>query len=291
MFEDEQNNTFFQPITENELFEVMKSFKKDTNLGPHGWTIEFYIHFFELFKKDILAMVEESWMRGSFHPRITSTYISLIPKKKKAIAFSNFRPISLCNEIYKISSKIIASRIRGTLSNYVSLEHHGFLKNRNIIEAVANTQECLHSLHSKKLGATILQLDLKKAYDSLDWGFLRCILCKIGLKKESIGWIMARVENVNFVVLINGHPTNFFAAARGLRQGCSLSPLLFILAMDSLSLHINCAVKEDHHRPIRICRGSFISHSLFVDDIMIFDMLCRLTWECIHGILRNFQKA
>lgn len=102
---------------------------------------------------------------------------------------------------------------------------------------------------------------------------------------------MACVENVNFSILINGLPTNFFAVVRGLRQGCSLSPLLFILAMDSLSLHINGAVRENKFKPIRICRGYYISHSLFIDDITIFGMICRLSWQCVHDILRKFQNA
>lgn len=116
--------------------------------------------------------------------------------------------------IYKIISKIIASRIRETLSKFITLEQHGFLQNKNIIEAVANTQESLHSLHTKKLDATILQLDLKKSYDSLDCGFLRCILCKIGLNNDCISWIMACVKNVKFVVLVNGFPSNFFLARK-----------------------------------------------------------------------------
>eukprot|EP00253_Pinus_taeda_P018078 PITA_18078 len=120
MFDDDQNNTSFQPISKNELFEVMKSFKRDKSPGPDGWTIEFYIHFFDLLKKDILAMVEELRMRGSFHPHFTSTYITLIAKKKKEITFLDFRLISLCNAIYKISSKIITNRIRGILSNHIS---------------------------------------------------------------------------------------------------------------------------------------------------------------------------
>lgn len=83
----------------------------------------------------------------------------------------------------------------------------------------------------------------------------------------------------------------FFSPERGLRQGCSLSPLLFILVMDSLSLHIKSVIMENQCKPLMICRGNHISHNLFVDDIMIFGMLCRITWKCIHDILKNFQRA
>jgi len=67
--------------------------------------------------------------------------------------------------------------------------------------------------------------------------------------------------------------------------------LPFILAIDSLSLHINRAVKHKKCKHIRICRRSNISHNLSVDDIMIFGMLCRMSWEYIHEILKKFQLA
>lgn len=167
-----------------------------------------------------------------------------------SLTFLDFRPISLCNTIYKIISKIISGRIRGILSSYLSQEQYGFLIGRNILEAVAITQECLHSMHSKNIEATILKIYLKKAHDCLDWEFLRCLLIKIGLNNQCANWIMACVENVNYAIVINGIPSSFFSATRGLRRGCSLSPLLFILVMDSLSLHIKCVVREGICRPL-----------------------------------------
>lgn len=88
---------------------------------------------------------------------------------------------------------------------------------------------------------------------------------------------MACMENVNYAILINGIPTTFFSTAKGLRQGCSFSPLLFILVMDSLSLHIKRVVCEGHCRLLTINRGSNFSHNIFVDDILIFAMLYRQT--------------
>lgn len=104
-------------------------------------------------------------------------------------------------------------------------------------------------------------------------------------------WIMACVEKVNYVIIINGIPSSFFLASKGLFQGCPLSPLLFILVMNSLSLHINKAVKENKCHPLKICRNISISHNLFVDDIIMFGILCRLTWLCFYEILNNFQRA
>ena len=108
MFDGDQNDYLFQPITEEELLETIKSFKKDKWPRLDGWTIEFFIHFFDLIKQDLLRMVEGSRMLGDIHQITSSTHIALIPKKKEAESFKDYRPISLCNISYKIISKIIA---------------------------------------------------------------------------------------------------------------------------------------------------------------------------------------
>lgn len=216
MFNMEQNDLLFAPVTEEELLFIMKSFQKDKSSGLDSWTIDFFIHFFDIKKSDLLNMVEESRTMGSIPHLITSTYITLIPKKKPTLSFRDYRPISLCNTIYKIISKIIAVRMREILSMHISLDQHGFLKDRNIIEAVAITQEGLHFMHMRKMEAAFLKIDLKKSYDCTGWGFLRCLLIKIDININYLNWIMACVIDVKFVVLVNGIPTSFFQAARGL---------------------------------------------------------------------------
>lgn len=93
---------------------------KDKCPGLDGWTIEFFIHFFDLIKHDLLRMVEGSRISGSIHQLTSSTLIALIPKKMEAESFQDFRPISLCNISFKIISKIITERIKVTLSRFLT---------------------------------------------------------------------------------------------------------------------------------------------------------------------------
>lgn len=86
---------------------------------------------------------------------------------------------------------------------------------------------------------------------------------------------MGCVENINFSVIINGTPSPFFKAEPGLGHGCPVSPLLFILVMNTLSIHLNKAASGFSFRPIKMCKDFFLSHNLFVDDILIFAMLCK----------------
>jgi hypothetical protein len=96
----------------------------------------------------------------------------------------------------------------------------------------------------KNLKALVLKLDIKKAFDNIDWEFLRLILYSMGFGEKFCHWILSCVTSANFAVLINGEPTNFFKSARGLRQGCPLSPYLFILILEGLSRLLHKRVEE-----------------------------------------------
>ena len=99
-------------------------------------------------------------------------------------------------------------------------------------------QEGIHSIKTKHLSTTLLKLDLIKAYDRVDWGYLRLLLMHVGMEQELVTWVMACSCNVHFSILVYGIPTGFFTSHRGLKQGCPLSPLLFLMVIDGLSLMI-----------------------------------------------------
>jgi hypothetical protein len=109
------------------------------------------------------------------------------------------------------------------------------LKDNLILDVVGIAQECMHSTKSKKMKTLFLKLDLKKSYVKVSWNFLRMLLIQIGLKREEVQWIMGCVTSENYVVLVNGSSTDFFKSYRGIRQGCPLSPLLFLLVVEGFS--------------------------------------------------------
>jgi hypothetical protein len=116
----------------------------------------------------------------------------------------------------------------------VSDEQLVFLKGRHILDAIGRAQECLHIKNTNNSKALILKLDLKKAFDFIDWDFLRLILIQLGFSQQSIKWIMNYMKSFNFVVLVNGETSPFFHSGRGLRQVCPLSPLMLILVIEGL---------------------------------------------------------
>jgi hypothetical protein len=240
---------------------------------------------------DLLKVVEDSRRRGEVVRALNSTFLALIPKVNKPSSFGDYRPISLCNLCYKLIAKIIANRIKPILSRTLSGEKLGFLKGRQILDAIGTTQECLHNIKMKKLKALVLKLDLKKAYDCINWDFLRMILIQTGFGLLITNWIMSCVISASYAVLINGETTSFFQSGRGLRQGCPLSPLLFILVMEGLSLLLKKGQVEGKLTGVKVSRLVKILHLFFMDDVLIMTRASLQEWKEIDDILKNFCRA
>eukprot|EP00253_Pinus_taeda_P015141 PITA_15141 len=120
--QQEDSENLKMEVTKEELEATIKWFKKDKSPGPDGWTIEFYIAFFDILGDDLLKIVEDCRRSGKISPAIKSTFIALIPKSDFPSSFNDFRPISLCNCLYKIIAKIIANHLKPILSRHISLE-------------------------------------------------------------------------------------------------------------------------------------------------------------------------
>jgi hypothetical protein len=288
---DLEASDLFKPVSLPELKLILLHFNKERSPGPDGWTTEFFSHFFELVGPDLLLMVEDIRTKGKIFRNINSTFLVLIPKENNVASFNDYRPISLCNLIYKLVSKVIANRMKPILERSLSAEQLGFLKGRRIQDAIATAHECMHSIKQKNLKALIMKIDLKKAFDCIDWAFLRLILLAVGFGVKFTEWIMACVTSANFAVLINGEATNFFNSERGLRQGCPLSPYLFILVMESLSLLIKKSIAEHKISGLKVSRLIKIFHLMFVDDILLMAKAELSEWLVILDILNVFCTA
>jgi len=213
---DEEMELLDRPCTKLELWEVLNSFARDKSPGPNGWTAEFFLHFFNLMGDDLLDLVEDSRIRGSVNNSLNATFLVLISKVNNPCFFGDYRPISLCNLCYKLITKVIANRIKPVLSRSLSEEQLGFLKGRQILDAIGTTQECLHSINIKKSKALILKLDLKKAYDCINWDFLCLILIQSSFSLCFTNWILGCVTTANYAVLINRETSHMFKSIRGL---------------------------------------------------------------------------
>ncbi|KAL5580322.1 hypothetical protein UlMin_012764 [Ulmus minor] len=198
------------------------------------------------------------------------TFITLIPKVKSPNRITDYRPISLCNVIYKIISKMLTNKLRLVMNSIISEEQSAFIPGRLISDNAIIGFECLHAIkrkRSKKKGYLALKLDMAKAFDKVEWSFVQRIMTKLGFSDVWIRKIMACVTSVSYSFLINGIKFGQLFPTRGLCQGDPLSPYLFLLYAEGLSSLFHHFEATGRLQGMRCGRnGPTISHLFFADD-------------------------
>ena len=120
----------------------------------------------------------------------------------------------------------------------------------------------------------LCKLDIEKAFDHVNWGFLTLLLERCGFPDKWRHWISFCLSTIRFSILINGTPHGFFRSSRGLWQGDPLSPLLFVLVMEAVSRMLDKAILEGRlsgfNAGASASRSLMVSHLLFADDTLIF---------------------
>lgn len=222
-FIDEEGNDLLMPlVSKDEVEVILKSMQKEKSSGPDGWTVEFFLHFFDALGKDLTVVVEESRVSGLVYQPFNATFLTLIPKSDHPSSFNDFRPISLCTCLYKVIAKIVASKLKPFLSKNISLEQFGFLDGRQIHEFVRVAQETLHSLKKSRKKGAIIKIDLSKAYDRISWMYLRLLLTHLGFRYDFVRWIMGCVSSTSIVLLIG--VASIFSILKGVSTRDVLSP-------------------------------------------------------------------
>ncbi|KAA3453717.1 reverse transcriptase [Gossypium australe] len=223
-------------------------------------------HIFELVEKRVTISMNDSLMKQfteedirnavkSMPPLkapgvdgdINKTRIVLIPKIDKPKNMSHFRPISLCNVIYKIIAKVLVNRMGEMLGDCINKAQGAFIPGRLISDNVLIAYEVLHSLKMKKRGKGgnfALKLDMSKAYDRVEWDFLAGMLKSLGFHDDWMVLIMRCVTSVSYSISLNGASSGWFSPSRGLRQGDPLSPFLFLICAEDDCILFGDATQE-----------------------------------------------
>ena len=263
--------------------------------GPDGMNALFYQKFWHIVGDDVVDAVLDFLNSGNMNPDLNYTHIVLIPKVKSPEKMSDYRPISLCNVIYKIIPKVMANRLKQILPPLISHTQSAFIPGRLITDNVLVAYETLHSMHCRKTGKKgmlALKLDISKTYDRVEWEFLRKMMAKLGFPDAWIERVMTCVSTPSYSVRINGKAFGNITPSRGLRQGDPLSPYLFLLCAEGFTALLAKAEAEGRIHRAAIGRSApTISHLFFADDSLLF---CRATHEevrCISNILQLYAAS
>ena len=153
--------------------------------------------------QDIKEVVEESRRHCKVYPALNATFLTLIHKQENVDRPVGFRPIALCNVIYKILTTIMVNRLKPLLPLLISLEQ-SFVTGRQILDGIVTAQEAIHSLKSIKTKGMLKKIDLAKAYDRINWSYLNAILKAYGFDQRWVHWIHSFISNPNFSIMLNG---------------------------------------------------------------------------------------
>lgn len=261
--------------------------------GPDGLSFLFYQRFWEVIKKDFMALVRDFECGALDIQRLNYSIVTLIPKEPDARHMKKFRPICLSNCSVKIFSK--------AMTNRVSPCQTAFVRGRFILESIVTAHEAIHEVHKSAKSGVVLKLDYEKAYDRVNWDFLVEMLTSRGFGSKWISWILSILQQSSFCVKINDAIAPYFVGGKGLKQGDLISPLLFNLVADVFSRML-----------AKAARGKFISgiiphiipHSLislqYADDTILFldpdpNYAKNLKWllacfERLYGMKINYDK-
>ena len=120
---------------------------------------------------------------GTIPASLNHTYITLVPKSKSPKRVTEFRPISLCNILYKLIAKVLANRLKSLLPHVVSESQSAFQSDKAISDNILVAFETVHHMKMKKSGKEgymAMKLDMSKAYDRVEWIFLKSLMLKLG---------------------------------------------------------------------------------------------------------------
>lgn len=265
----EDNQMLIAPVSEEEVWKAIKSCESSKSPGPDGFNFCFYKNFWEMYKGDFMRFMGEFHRNRRLAKGLNPSFTVLIRKKEEAFDLQDYRPISLIGRVYKILAKVLANRLSKVLGSIISENQSAFIEGRQLVDSVVSLIEAMEDAKAKKTRSMLFKIDFEKAYDSVDWVYLRETMEKMNFCSTWIDWMMECVSSAQASVLVNGRPSDNLNLERVLRQGDPLSPFLFLLAAEGISRLLKKVVEVGHFKPMEVGRDKVcLSHLQYADDTL-----------------------
>ena len=236
----------------------------------------------------LVQLLNEWWEQGSMPEEALKARVVLIYKKGDASLCENYRPISLLNTVYKILASIIHKRIEDGIDHALQETQYGFRKNRGTREALYNIRRVITAGESSKTKTFLLLLDWAKAFDKISHEGLISALRRMSIPEKIVTLIADMYSKATFFVEIEGIRSHTYAQETGIRQGCPLSPYLFLIVMTVMFHDINQS-KTDAIRKNRVNTTNF-DEIMFADDTICISENAKALTQLLQIIQREGQK-
>ena len=285
---DDNFNKLNSDISFVELTSALKKMKTGKSPGPDGIITEFYKLYWNHIGQDLFDVFIGCYESNELTYSQYVALIILLYKKGIREDIRNWRPISLSNSDVKILSKLLAERLKIVLPEIIHSDQFGCVKDRKISHCIRLIDDVLEKMNNKNL---MLLTDKMKAFDLVEWEWLFFVLKRFGIGDYFINWIRIMYNGMKSAVMTNGYISVYFNLTRGIRQGDSLSALLYIIQSEPLSA---CFRHTSSLKGIDIfCDNRHISEirgTQYVDDST--NMLDNSSYipECLN-IVKRFGKA
>ena len=286
-------------LTEDEIYDALKGMNSGSAPGLDGLPVELYRKFWVLLKGPLLEYYNYSFSIGTLSESTQVGLITLIHKGKQLPReiIENWRPITLTNIDYKIIAKVLANRLKRVIGYLVGTHQQGFIKGRNIANVIRKIDDILDYQRAKKINDILFAVDFKQAFDRINADYIQKMLKLFDFGPVMSAWIEILFKNRTACIKNGGHISRFFEVRRGVRQGCPIAPLIFLLAVEILALKI---IQSPKIKGIKLPNGEIIKILLFADDttflvknlIDIREILSRLKeFSVFSGLLLNNKKS
>ncbi|WOL05266.1 hypothetical protein Cni_G13993 [Canna indica] len=267
------NRWLSHPVTIVEVKHATFSINGNSAPGEDDFTGAFFQAYWDIVGQDIFQACVSFFGSCRLLHDLNHTLLALIPKGRNVQNMSQVCPISLCNCLYKIFSKLLMHRLQHIMPKIISLNQSAFIKGRLISDNILVAHEIMHHLKCKSRTSSqemALKLDMSKAYDRVEWPFLLFILRKMGFNEQFMVLIHQCILTISSI-MSNGAVYDYFKPGHGLHQGDPLSPHMFVLCMEGLSFLLHKACQQQLIHGIKVSRlAPPITSLFFADDIILF---------------------
>ena len=259
-------------LTEEECHEAIFSMSNNKSPGSDGLSVEFYKCLWDSVRSLVLDSLNEGFKQQELSDSQSLAILTLLYKKGDKQCLDNWRPISLLNIDYKILAKVLCKRLKQVIDKLISFDQTGYLKQRSAMQNLRLVQDIIEYCDFGNYPGILLFLDFKKAFDNVSHEFLIQLLQKFNFKESFINWIKVIYTNAVGSVINNGWRSQRFRIERGIRQGCPLSALLFLLVVEVMALKVK-QNKNIHGITVSSTKSEFqreFKISQLADDTVIF---------------------